>query len=97
MGGGCGYLSEEGMARLDGFLGGTFHLTVPIASRAWEETSIGDPDTVRSSGLPQSAVGAPAAKIKGRENSNASSGQSWEPETYQAYPACVLTQLCLTL
>ena len=52
VGGDCGYLSEEGMARFYGFLGGTFHLAVLLASRAWEETSMGDPDTVPSTGLP---------------------------------------------
>ena len=56
---------------------------------------MGDPDTVPSTGLPQSAVGAPAAEIKEKHLMlvQVRAGRQDLP----AYPVCLVTQSCLTL
>lgn len=64
MGGDCGHLLRRGVASLNEFSGGTFQFTALLGSRVREKLSICNPDTVRSAGLPQSAVGTSAGELK---------------------------------
>lgn len=90
MGGDCGHLLRRGVASLNEFSDGTFQFTALLGSRVWEKLSICNPDTVRSAGLPQNAVGTSAGEIKGRELSQAGSGQS-----YQVYHKARLKIQCV--